>query len=463
VIEFESVGKTFRDGTAAVVDLSLTVPTGRTTVLVGPPGCGGTTALRMVNRVVEPTSGRLLWDGTPLRSRRRTALRRQMGYVVADGGLFPHRTVADNIGTVPGLLGWTRSKTRRRALELLDRVGVERSLADRYPDQLSGSQQQRVGLARALAADPAVVLMDEPFAGVDPVARQDLHALVLDLRRDLGATVVLATHDMDEAVQLGDQVAVLRPGGRLAQVGPPQELLEHPADAFVEGFVGRDRGYRALSFTPAGGLDLDTVPVVRDAGSAGADRPTLVVDADARPVGWVDPARPGQVRALGAIFEVESGTLRSALDAALTSPYGLAVGVSAAGGRYAGVATAETILAAVAQTRREDRPAPVLVGDPSGPSAQPDEQTGPEGVGATADSGAHALAAPAEPDRADDAEDDGHRTDPPGDGDGYAELGDESGQDVDPDVLRPEDGTPDLLDADDVTGVRETEPAGASR
>ena len=455
MIEFESVGKTFRDGTAAVVDLSLVVPTGTVTVLVGPAGCGGTTALQMVNRLVEPTSGRILWDGSPLRSRRRTALRRQIGYVAQGGGLFPHRTVVDNIGTVPSLLGWTRSKTRRRALELLDSVGLERGLADRYPAQLGEGQQQRVALARALAADPPVVLMDEPFAAADPAVRRELHTSFLDLQRSTARTVLLVTHDVDEAVALGDQVAVLQADGHLAQVGSPQELLEHPADSFVAGFVGRDRGYRALSFAPASALDLGSVPVVRDAGSAAADRPTLVVDADARPVGWVEPAGPGEVRPLGATFEVESGTLRSALDAALTSPYGLAVGVSAAGGRYAGVATADAILAAVAQARREHRPEPVPVREP----AEPQEQQ--------AAGGAHPLTAVPLPDALDDAEDDaeddGHRADPPGDGHAYAELGDESGQHVDLDVLRPGDETPDPLGADDETAIRETERAGVGR
>ena len=242
MIEFESVGKTYKDGTAAVVDLDLAVPSGQITVIVGPSGCGKTTTLRMVNRMLEPTSGRIIWDGTPIKSRRKTTLRRQMGYVIQSGGLFPHRSVVDNIGTVPALLGWNREKTRSRSLELLGSVGLDRKLADRYPAQLSGGQQQRVGVARALAADPLVLLMDEPFSAVDPVVRSELHEFFLDLQRELSKTIILITHDIDEAIKLGDQVAILRVGGRLAQVGTPQELLEEPADAFVEGFVGRDRG-----------------------------------------------------------------------------------------------------------------------------------------------------------------------------------------------------------------------------
>ncbi len=344
MIKFESVGKTYRDGTSAVVDLDLVVPSGQITVIVGPSGCGKTTTLRMVNRMLEPSTGRITWDGTPIKSRRKTALRRQMGYVIQSGGLFPHRTVLDNIGTVPGLLQWDRSKTHNRSIELLDSVGLDRKLADRYPGQLSGGQQQRVGVARALAADPLVLLMDEPFSAVDPVVRSELHEFFLDLQRQLSKTIILITHDIDEAIKLGDQVAILRVGGRLAQAGTPQELLEEPADAFVEGFVGRDRGYRSLSFLPADGLDLDVVQAVRDPSSATGDGPALVVDAGAQPQGWVDRTRPGKITPLGSTFDPQQDTLRAALDAALTSPYGLAVAVSRETGRYAGVVGADTIL-----------------------------------------------------------------------------------------------------------------------
>ena len=299
MIEFESVSKTFRDGTAAVVDLSITVPSGKITVIVGPSGCGKTTTLRMVNRMIEPTSGRITWDGSPLKSKRKTALRRQMGYVIQSGGLFPHRTVLDNIGTVPGLLGWSKDKIQKRSLELLGSVGLDRKLAHRYPVQLSGGQQQRVGVARALAADPLVMLMDEPFSAVDPVVRSELHEFFLGLQRKISKTIILITHDIDEAIKLGDQVVILRVGGRLAQAGTPQQLLDEPADAFVEGFVGRDRGYRSLSFLPAGGLELGRVKVVRDVETAAADEPTLVVDADARPV--VGRIGSGRARSSGSV------------------------------------------------------------------------------------------------------------------------------------------------------------------
>jgi osmoprotectant transport system ATP-binding protein len=351
VIEFESVGKTFRDGTAAVVDLNLIVPSGKITVIVGPSGCGKTTTLRMVNRMLEPTTGRITWDGTPLRTKRKTTLRRQMGYVIQSGGLFPHRTVLDNIGTVPSLLHWSKAKIEKRSLELLNSVGLERKLAHRYPAQLSGGQQQRVGVARALAADPLVLLMDEPFSAVDPVVRSELHEFFLGLQRELSKTIILITHDIDEAIKLGDQVAIMRVGGHLAQVGTPQHLLDEPADAFVEGFVGRDRGFRSLSFQPASELKLDRVKVVRDVETATGAAPILVVDGDARPVGWADPERPGQVFALGSTFSPEMDTLRTALDSALTSPYGLAVAVTGDTHRYAGVVSADDILDKVRDVR----------------------------------------------------------------------------------------------------------------
>jgi osmoprotectant transport system ATP-binding protein len=351
VIEFESVGKTYRDGTVAVVDLNLTVPSDKITVIVGPSGCGKTTTLRMVNRMLEPTTGRIIWDGAPLRSKRKTTLRRQMGYVIQSGGLFPHRTVLDNIGTVPGLLHWSKKKIEKRALELLDSVGLERNLAHRYPAQLSGGQQQRVGVARALAADPLVMLMDEPFSAVDPVVRSELHEFFLGLQRELSKTIILITHDIDEAIKLGDQVAIMRVGGHLAQVGTPQQLLDEPTDAFVEGFVGRDRGFRSLSFQPASELSLERIKVVRDVETAAGAGPILVVDGDARPVGWADPERPGQVFPLGSTFSPETDSLRAALDSALTSPHGLAVAVTADTQRYAGVVSADTILDKVKDVR----------------------------------------------------------------------------------------------------------------
>jgi osmoprotectant transport system ATP-binding protein len=282
---------------------------------------------------------------------RKTTLRRQMGYVIQNGGLLPHRTVLENIGTVPALLHWSKKKITKRSLELLKSVGLERKLAHRYPAQLSGGQQQRVGVARALAADPLVLLMDEPFSAVDPVVRSELHEFFLGLQRELGKTIIFITHDIDEAIKLGDQVAIMRVGGRLAQVGTPQQLLDEPADAFVEGFIGRDRGFRSLSFQPASVLSLDRVKVVRDVEAASGAAPILVIDGQARPVGWADPERPGRVSPLGSTFSPETDSLRAALDSALTSPHGLAVAVRAETGRYAGVVGADTILAKVKDVR----------------------------------------------------------------------------------------------------------------
>jgi osmoprotectant transport system ATP-binding protein len=351
VIEFESVGKTFRDGTVAVVDLNLIVPSRKITVIVGPSGCGKTTTLRMVNRMLEPTTGRITWDGVPLRSMRKTTLRRQMGYVIQSGGLFPHRTVLENIGTVPSLLHWRKKKIEKRALELLNSVGLERKLANRYPAQLSGGQQQRVGVARALAADPLVLLMDEPFSAVDPVVRSELQEFFLGLQREVSKTIILITHDIEEAIKLGDQVAIMRIGGHLAQVGTPQQVLDEPVDAFVEGFVGRDRGFRSLSFQPASELRLERIKVVRDVEAATGAGPILVVDGDAKPVGWADPERPARVFPLGSTFSPETDSLRVALDSALTSPHGLAVAVTADTHRYAGVVSADTILDKVKDVR----------------------------------------------------------------------------------------------------------------
>src|SRR5579859_646155 len=247
----------------------------------------------MINRMIEPTSGRIWLEDRDTATINVNQLRRGMGYVIQQGGLFPHRTVVDNIATVPVLMGESRRAERRRALELLERVGLPAALGSRYPAQLSGGQQQRVGVARALAADPPVMLMDEPFSAVDPVVRAQLQDEFLRLQAELGKTIVFVTHDIDEAIKLGDQVAVMRVGGRLAQLATPAVLLSRPADAFVAGFVGRDRGYRALGFAVAGELPLNHEPVVRldeDLASTpgrAVDGWALVVDADDKPLGWL--------------------------------------------------------------------------------------------------------------------------------------------------------------------------------
>ena len=240
-----------------------TVDAGRITVFVGPSGCGKTTSLRMINRMIEPTGGTILVDGKDIMAGRPAELRRGIGYVIQQAGLFPHRTILDNIATVPLLLGLEQGEGRARGRrELMETVGLAPEMAKRYPTQLSGGQQQRVGVARALAADPPILLMDEPFSAVDPVVRESLQEELLRLQGELGKTIVFVTHDIDEAVKLGDKVAVLRVGGKLAQYDEPGQLLARPVDDFVDNFVGRDRGYRGLGFRSSAALTLGELPTV---------------------------------------------------------------------------------------------------------------------------------------------------------------------------------------------------------
>ncbi|MEO8830360.1 ABC transporter ATP-binding protein [Lapillicoccus sp.] len=362
MIRFDGVSKQYPDGTTAVDDLSLEAPTGQITVLVGPSGCGKTTTLRMVNRMIEPTSGAISLDDQDTGSMDPAQLRRGMGYVIQAAGLFPHRTVIDNIGTVPRLLGWDRPRTQTRSMELLERVGLDSSYAHRYPSQLSGGQQQRVGVARALAADPPVMLMDEPFSAVDPVVREQLQDLILELQADLGKTVLFVTHDIDEAIKLGDQVAVLRVGGHLAQVADPAYLLSHPFDDFVADFVGRDRGYRALGFVAAPDLPVykeitvDLGSSAEHAKAATTDAWLLVVDSERHPLGWVEPARLTSAiergsLARGGTVARSNGPLRNLLDAALSSPSRRGVVVDASGA-LRGTVRGHEVLTAIEQSER---------------------------------------------------------------------------------------------------------------
>ena len=266
MIRFEDVQKIYPDGTVGVGGITLDVAEHSTTVLLGSSGSGKTTLMRMVNKMVAPTSGAVLLAGEDVAVQPTVALRRSIGYVLQDGGLFPHRRVVDNIATVPILDGVPKAKAREHALELMDMVGLDHDLAGRFPSQLSGGQRQRVGVARALANDPKVLLMDEPFGALDPLVRADLQRELRDLQRRLGTTILFVTHDVDEAFLLGDQVAVLRTGGVLAQVGTPEELLSSPADEFVADFVGADAGRRQLRTIERNGS-------------------RLVIDAEGRPLG----------------------------------------------------------------------------------------------------------------------------------------------------------------------------------
>ena len=283
----------------AVDELSLEVPAGEICVLVGPSGCGKTTAMRMANRMVEITEGDILIGGRSVRERSPSELRREIGYVIQQIGLFPHRTIAQNIATVPALLGWDRERAAARATELLEVIGLEPEMADRYPAQLSGGQQQRVGVARALAANPGVMLMDEPFGAVDPINRERLQNEFLRLQAELRKTILFVTHDIDEAIKMGDRIAVMREGGQLAQYATPAELLMAPADGFVEDFVGADRALKRLALMRVSDIDLWQAPLAY-VGQAtaevrakldGAEVPyALAVDSERRPLGWLSDA-----------------------------------------------------------------------------------------------------------------------------------------------------------------------------
>lgn len=314
-ITLDGIGKTYPDGTVAVGGLSLDIPAGELVVLIGPSGCGKSTVLRMVNRLIEPTHGRILIDGEDVTRASAVELRRRIGYVIQHTGLFPHQTIAGNVATVPRLLGWPRARIADRVHELLDLVGLDPDrYGRRYPHELSGGQQQRVGVARALAADPVVLLMDEPFSAVDPIVRVRLQDEFLRLQRTVRKTIVLVTHDIDEAVRLGDRIAVLSQGGRLEQYAAPAQLLAAPANDFVREFVGADRGIKRLSVTPIPVSQLaplstvdghPTVPAsasLREALAAILDGGTgqvVVADDGGTPLGVLTPALIAEIGAAG--------------------------------------------------------------------------------------------------------------------------------------------------------------------
>jgi osmoprotectant transport system ATP-binding protein len=317
IVQFDDVSKSYDPeatksgkGPAAVNDLSLTVPAGKICILVGPSGCGKTTSLKMVNRLIEPTSGRITIDGVDVTTQELTSLRRGIGYVIQQVGLFPHQTIGENVATVPRLLGWPKARLRERSEELLGLVGLEPArYRDRYPSQLSGGERQRVGVARALAADPPIMLMDEPFGAVDPIVRDRLQNEFLRLQETIAKTILFVTHDIDEAIKMGDLVAVFQTGGILAQFGTPLDILAAPASEFVARFVGQDRGLKRLSLLRVSDVALQPAVTARPGDSAGdarrralddPQRYLLMIDASNRPLGWV---AHGDIPAEGVLTE----------------------------------------------------------------------------------------------------------------------------------------------------------------
>ncbi len=370
-IRLTAVTKEFEGASgAAVTDLSLDIERGTIMALLGPSGCGKTTTLRMINRLIEPTSGTIEIEGVDVMSQSAQELRRGIGYVIQQVGLFPHRTIASNIATVPKMLGWDKADTSARVEELTTLVGLDHELLDRYPDELSGGQQQRVGVARALAADPPVLLMDEPFGAVDPIVRGRLQDELLDLQTKVSKTIVLVTHDVDEALRVADQIALMNVGGVIEQLATPDELMRAPANEFVRSFVGEDRGLRRLALNRVSALRFHQGPVVDvDATYDEAERAIAVegtewlgITIDGRFAGWtkVDDVRAArssgatlaQVERFDPIAQVErSSTLRAAMELIMSS--NSSVAVINDDGRFAGVVTLEDIRRALADPEIE--------------------------------------------------------------------------------------------------------------
>jgi len=361
LISFENVYKVYADGTVAVDNLNLEVPRGTLTVFVGPSGCGKTTSMRMINRMVEPTSGTVMVDGADVAGVDPVRLRLGIGYVIQGAGLMPHQRVIDNVATVPVLKGQSRRSARKAAYDVLERVGLDARLATRYPAQLSGGEQQRVGVARALAADPPILLMDEPFSAVDPIVRHELQREILRLQAELHKTIVFVTHDIDEAVRLADRVAVFGPGGSLQQYEEPARLLSRPANDFVSRMIGAGRGYRWLQFLDAARLPVHDIPRIADSAIGDAqlrDGWALVVKADGAPLGWIDvngvrkhrggASLADSVTSVGLVFR-PGANLSQALDAALSSPASVGVAVDKAGKVIGGVRAGDVLAALESQ------------------------------------------------------------------------------------------------------------------
>ncbi|MGY1802762.1 ABC transporter ATP-binding protein [Blastococcus sp. SYSU D00922] len=373
-IRLEGVSKVYDDGTVGVAELDLTFAAGELTVLVGPSGCGKTTTMKMINRIIEPTTGRILLGGEDVTGADPVKLRRRIGYVIQNVGLFPHQTVRVNVGTVPRLLGWDKRRIRARVDELLDVVGLDPAVhGDRYPHQLSGGQRQRAGVARALAADPGVLLMDEPFSAVDPIVRERLQSEFLRLQETVRKTIVFVTHDIEEAVRLGDRIAVMSQGGRVEQFATPADLLGNPATPFVADFVGADRGLKRLAVTGIDAADLEHPPVVRiDDGLADARavlsragaRWAVVLDDQQSLHGWLSAERAsgsGSVRDAGKRMEAwvpVDASLKTAFATMLQHEAGWVAVLD--GDRFLGVLTPESLHAAL--RRSVDGTVPEIAG-----------------------------------------------------------------------------------------------------
>jgi osmoprotectant transport system ATP-binding protein len=375
-VRYEETTKRYGNASAPAVDrLTLEVPAGEICVLVGPSGCGKTTAMRMVNRTVEITEGDVLVGERSVRDREPAQLRREIGYVIQQIGLFPHRTISENIGAVPQLLGWKKDRIRARSAELLELIGLDPELGDRYPAQLSGGQQQRVGVARALAADPLVMLMDEPFGAIDPINRERLQNEFLRLQAEIRKTVLFVTHDIDEAIKMGDRIAVMREGGRVEQYATPAELLMAPANEFVEDFVGADRALKRLALMRVRDINLWEAPLAHVGQATGEVRAKLaspdvevpfplLVDDERCPLGWLSerdlaadvvPARPDSP--LGPVLELDD-VMRDALADLLQGETQYAPVVDHSG-RIAGVLSVEIISEFLAspEAKNEEIPA----------------------------------------------------------------------------------------------------------
>ena len=370
MIRLENLTKIFAaQDEPAVDDLSMEIYEGEIVVFVGPSGCGKTTTMKMINRIIEPTSGRIFLQGEDVTEANPDNLRRRMGYVIQQIGLFPHMTIADNIATVPRMLGWENKRTSDRIDELLETVGMDLSYRDRYPKELSGGQRQRIGVARAMAADPPVLLMDEPFGAIDPITRDRLQDEFLRLQQEIKKTIVFVTHDIDEAIKMGDRIAILRTQSKIAQYDTPERILTDPADDFVEDFIGAGASIKRLRLSTVGDIETADWPVAKlsdgreevreKVHSSGRDY-VLLLDDRERPKRWVsaehlERSTPLEEAGRPAVAIVESNSnLYNTLDTMITAYKGSAVLVDD-GGRYKGVVDFDAVLEAIRAMRTPEQ------------------------------------------------------------------------------------------------------------